>query len=346
MKTTKKIIGLILSLLVAFTGMISFSTVASAEEAKYTYTIKVVLGGTGEEGAAFTDAVSDKKISEDCLEFTGLNYGDSFNFTPQTAVQITPTSTVDDEGNPVELAKYYVKGFRRSGDKELAPSAIQVTGDETYVIAYGVGDVVPYTVKYQDEAGATLLDTVTYYGAEGEEVYVPYRYVEGYVPQMLNIHVKSLKKDQELVFTYKKIKAGTNTVYTETTNTEYSTVVGDPQYTYQIIPGQVAENAGIVTNRNPTAGGNAAAGDNGANNETAGDAAGDEETEIDDNQVPRGIEEIEEIPDEEVPEAVDNAALFTRYMRYLILIAIIGLLIATIAVIGTIRANYDKNNHN
>ena len=70
-------------------------------------------------------------------------------------------------------------------------------------VAYGIkGDMVAYTVNYQDAAGNALLESDTYYGNPGERQYVSSRYVDGYVPQALNL-VKTLSVNEaENVFTF------------------------------------------------------------------------------------------------------------------------------------------------
>ncbi len=348
MKRMKFLLSLILTVAFAFTFMVSFSTVANAG---YNYEVEVILGGTGDEGAAFAAGLSDKLSGDKTtVTFKNLSYGDEFVFDPKSAVTISPVTKTDDAGNEVTYSKYYVKGIRRSGSNELSPSAITITQDETFVIAYGVGEVVPYTVKFVDKSGNNLLAPATYYGAKGEEVYVPYRYIDGYVLDAsckANGHINALKENQEVIFVYTKQTVGTKTVYNTTENTTYSTVTGNPEYIYQVVPSAAnADNAGVTNNRNQAGGQNRA---DDAQNQTAqeGDDNDGDATEIGEPSVPAsGGQNVVEIDGTEPPKSGGDTDIIGKYIRYLIVIALIGILIILTSIIGTYKIEHDKNRKN
>lgn len=337
MKRINKITGLILSMTLVLGLAATFPMAAKAAESQpYTYTIKIILGGTGEEGAKFVGTDSD------CITVGGLNYGDEFIFDPKVKVEISPVTTKDEAGNEVYYSKYYVKGMRRSGSNDtVSSSAFTVTQDETYVIAYGVGEVVPYTVRFIDESGNRLLDDATYYGAEGEEVYVPHRYIDGYVSNTDNIHIKALVANQVVDFIYTK-NVG-KTVYRNSETVNYSTVHGAAEPIYQVIPRQTVENLPVNNNR-------VQAGD--ADSEAAvaqtGEAVDDEgdATEITEPEVPLSGRQELTIPDEDVPEALVDIGDEHRYVSYFIIIALMGIVILAIALAGIYKIDKDDKRDN
>ena len=104
-------------------------------------------------------------------------------------VDLAAGSTVSFDINDIKVSdeKYYVKGIRLSGrdnSEALAAPAFRVNGDADYVVAYGIkGDMVAYTVNYEDEQGNKLAESQTFYGNVGDKPVVAYRYIENYVPQ-------------------------------------------------------------------------------------------------------------------------------------------------------------------
>lgn len=345
MKRMKQIASLILTFAFIFAGWLSVIDIASAAESEgYTYTIKIILGGTKDEGASFVDTDSD------CLTYTGLHYGDSFSFNPKDKVIITPKIVKDDAGNETTLSKYYVKGIRRSGDDSLAESSFKVTKDETFVIAYGVGAVVPYTVRFVDGAGNALLEDATYYGAEGELVSVPSRFIDGYTPNKLNETIAALKENQVVTFTYNKNAAGGGdggVTYNTSEVTNYTTVQGEGNQVTQTVPAGQPQNAGGVTvNRDQNADTANAAQAAGEGEEAEGaEEAG--ETQITDEDVPlAGGDESISIPEPEPPKAVDNTKTQENYIRYLFVLAIFGILVIIIALIAYYKLAKEKKRNN
>ena len=108
-------------------------------------------------------------------------------------VDLAAGSTVSFDINDIKVSdeKYYVKGIRLSGrdnSEALAAPAFRVNGDADYVVAYGIkGDMVAYTVNYEDEQGNKLAESQTFYGNVGDKPVVAYRYIENYVPQALSL---------------------------------------------------------------------------------------------------------------------------------------------------------------
>lgn len=342
MKRMKQIASLILTFAFIFAGWLSVMDVASAAESEgYTYTIKIILGGTGDEGASFVDTDSD------CLKYSGYKYGDTFSFNPKDKVIITPKKVKDDAGNETTLSKYYVKGMRRSGaDESIAESAFKVTKDETFVIAYGVGAVVPYTVRFVDNAGNALLEDATYYGAEGELVSVPSRYIDGYTPNKLNETISALKENQVVTFTYNKNVAGGGdggVTYNTSEVTSYTTVQGEGNQVTQTVPAGQPQNVGGVTvNRDQNAdAANAAQAAGEGEGETAD--ADNGEIQIGEEEVPlAGGDESITIPEPEPPKAGDNTRTQENSIRYLFVLAIFGILVIIIALICTYKLEKER----
>lgn len=345
MRRTNRITSLILSAGLIL-SMLLFLRVDV--DAAYDYKVKFIIGGTGQENAKFISnpealvLVSDTAtaaISEDGKELiiSGLQYDDEIIFDPKLGVGITPVTVTDEDGNEFSYTKYLVKGIRRSGaDKWVAKSAFQVKNDETYVIAYGVGTIVSYKVNYLDAAGNELIPTATYYGLLGEEVYIPYRYVDGYVPNAYNIDVLFLEENQEFTFTYDKsqLPAGTTT-YESSTRTEYSTVMGQPQYIYQTVPrqlpGQIAQTAT-----------NATAGAGAGNNDTADAGDNSDGVVIDDEETPLGVQDIVKIGERPVPRAIVGDRGYSRNFGFAIIVVIIGMVGLLISSFITIKDNKNK----
>ena len=158
MRLINKILGFFLA--VVFCMGLIFSTSITADAA-YTYRIKISLGNN--MNASFNeDAVSDLAGSYSVdydsdenrtLVISNLGFGAKIFLNVDELVDIT--SSTDE-------TEYYVKGLRIAGEDALVDGntkvELSVDGDESYVVAYGVGATVPYTVKYQDADGNALLE--------------------------------------------------------------------------------------------------------------------------------------------------------------------------------------------
>ena len=153
-----------------------------AAEREYTYTVRFFAGQQG----SFE--------SGDVVVFEGLKYGERVTFNQRMI-------TLKDD------SKYYIKGIRESGrdNNEAGVTSFPVTGDQDYVVAYGLrGNAVAYTIHYVDENGAALADSETYYGNVGDKPVVAYLYMEGYQPQAYNITRTLVENaaDNEFTFVY------------------------------------------------------------------------------------------------------------------------------------------------
>lgn len=345
MKNIKKIGCSFLMIVFMASFIIANPIIAKAD---YTYRINIVLGGTGEENASFSNdlsaglsvagegAVVNISADKTVITISGLDYNDEIIINPKSIVNI---ATSEDS-----YSKYYVKGIRRSG-ANAAPSksAFAVTQDDSYVIAYGVGATVPYTVSYKDTDGNKLLETETFYAAEGEEIYIPYRYVSGYTPNAYNLHCSSVKANQAFEFVYTRGTGGgvINETRTETENisggTSYTTVEGSPEYVYQTIQGQRQQ--GTVNNRGTTATQGGQGGQDGQN--AAGNAGGGNEDQnsesIEDEETPTGTQDVIDITDEEVAKGISDEAIMDGLMRYSIVLAIIGIMAIIMVIVLSIK---------
>lgn len=324
--------------------MIAISTKA---EAAYTYKVSFVIGGTEDVGASFipdydlylkiSNPDAKVTVADDCVTVTNLQYNDEIVFNPKDGVKIDKTDS--------ESAKYYVKGCRRSGSNDASSkSAFAVTKDDSYVIAYGVGAVVPYEVRYLDAGNNTLAESVTYYGALGEEVYVPYKYIEGYTPKVNNYHIESLKENQVIEFKYDRatVPSG-STQYINDSRTEYSTVQGETSYIYQASDNNAnpVPEGGVVNNRTNRTN---------TNQQNAVDQDSQEEEnveQIDDDSVPASREDVVDIPDEETAKSIFDAEAKREWVRrYSIVIAILGATLVIIFVIAAMKAERERKDAN
>lgn len=186
MKIFKKMTVFLLTLCIA--GSLSVN-VKAAEKKEYTYTVRFYSGARGTFGG--------KQIKV----FPGLREGQRVTFN---------MSDVTLENG----SKYYIKGIRESGKDNntvSSQSSFVVTGDQDYVVAYGIkGNSVGYTVRYVDEDGNQLLPPETYYGNVGDRPVIAYQYIENYLPQAYNLTgtLKQNEAENVFTFTYTPINAG------------------------------------------------------------------------------------------------------------------------------------------
>ena len=139
MRKFKKLLTALLSASMA----LSFSTVSAWAE-DYTYTVTFYAGNQGTFANMDDLTVSGKgtpqiSMEGDRITVSGLTQGDVISFdVNQGAVSLG------------EDSKYYVQGLRLSGrdnDEQMEEPAFWVTGDEDYVVAYGIqGDMTSYTL--------------------------------------------------------------------------------------------------------------------------------------------------------------------------------------------------------
>ena len=294
MKRRNKLIKGLLSVLV-LTGILAQGVLAAepeepSEEHPYTYSVTLSAGKQG------TFADGDRIVREE------LKYGDYVNFDWRDQL------TLKDD-------KYYAKGIRRSGEdnsNSFITDQVQVTGDEDYVVAYGVlGDMVAYTVQYLDENGNELAPSKTYYGSVGDRPVVAFQYIEGYLPQAYNLTKTLSENEADNVFPFE---------YAPASEIRNVTVTVDGGTTVVTTPA-----AGTGTTQQGAAGGAAA-------DENAGGNAEGDTVEVEDEEVPRDLVDLDE---EEVPlakgELEEDTIRETSVMPI-----VVGSLIALLAVAGIV----------
>jgi hypothetical protein len=302
MKNWKRILIGALSLGVAIN---SFPTALHAAGEEYTYTVRFYAGNhgtfadTGCVEVNNTASGSSYRITSDgdTIQVSGLKAGDRISCDAAASGAMSL-----EEGD-----KYYVKGVRLSGadNSTVGMSSFLVEGDADYVAAYGIlGDQTSYTVNYQDENGATLYESATYYGNVGDRPVVAFRYIDGYEPKAYNLTKTLVSNEAENVFTFTYKKLATDGGTTSTT-TKTKTVTNNVTTTYVTEDGQtVAAGTENGTGSAGTGGTGAAGGgttSNGTENGTEGTDASAETVEaVEEEEAPRELIDLDE---EEAPRA-------------------------------------------
>ena len=353
MKLYKRLLGAFLT----FVFVLTTFTVQPITAKAYNYTINIMLACSGDEGAEYiplSEMISSKTLSlsngkadiqGNTLKLTGLNYGDKVSFNPQAAIKLK------------EDSKYYVKGMRIAGTNNvLAAGAFDVFEDQTYVIAYGVGDIVPYIVHYVDKNGNKLLEDTTYYSAAGEAVYIPYKHIDGYAPlkascnyddkltfaypNAYNIPVKHLpeldKDGKPAEYTFMYSKGGeTNVITNEVEITETTTSIGEVSYTF-LANKSSAQNAAKTANRTRRNGGSGHGhgdSDEADGNGNGNGAAEDDELAVEnDESDDTASDDLIEIDDEATAKAGGEKSDFTRNMIIAFIIALLAILVILVAL--------------
>ena len=187
MKSFKRVTVLLLAFCMA--GSLSVNA-SAAENKEYTYTVRFFAGASGTFGG------------KEVITFSNLKEGDRVSFR-QGDVTMEKDS------------KYYIRGIRESGrdnNTVSSQSSFEVTGDQDYVVAYGIkGNTVAYTVRYVDADGKSLLPDETYYGNIGDRPVIAYQYIENYLPQAYNLTGTLKENESENVFTFTYNAAVTET---------------------------------------------------------------------------------------------------------------------------------------
>lgn len=203
----KRLLKYFLATLVVITGVLS-QTTDVVRAFSYTYTVSFSAGGQGSinggvqvRKASGNEASVSVSAKGDKIIVTGLEYGDVISCDAQGSVALN------------ENSKYYVKGIRLSGrdNNTVAQSAFLVSGDQDYVVAYGIpGELAEYTVNYVDANGNKLADSKTYYGNVGDEPVIAYLYIDGYIPSSYNQSGKLVSDASKNVFNFVYNRAATN----------------------------------------------------------------------------------------------------------------------------------------
>ena len=279
----------LLAFLVCAALLLAALPAALAEE--YTYSVTLSAGRQGTvTGNGVTVEGSTYNLTSDgaTVRISGLHKGARVTFQANDAARLN-----DDN-------KYYISGIRLSGrdnNTRAADPSFIVDSDADYVVAYGIrGDMVQYTVRYQDEDGNALADSRTYYGNVGDEAVVAYLYVEGYRPLDFNLAkvLSSNAADNVFTFVYTQIlpddviivDGGTTTTNGGNRTTDRGTTrsSGEDEEATDENAEDNGEEEVIVEEVQPARPANPNAGaENGS-----GDGNGLEEENIDDNQTPLG----------------------------------------------------------
>ena len=305
---------LIMALLLCMTVQTAFAA-EGGNEKEYTYTVTLSAGNQGTfngTGGVHVIGGSAKISGGDAIRITGLRAGD--------VVVLDATAGMVDLKNG---DKYYIKGVRESGrdNNTVADSAFTVTKDAEYVVAYGIqGDMVSYTVNYQDGGGNELAPSRTYCGAVGDKPVIAYQYIEGYRPDAYNLTKTLGKNEADNVFTFTYTQSIVQQPAAGGEGTEGGTDAGAPGTPgTPATPGTTAGGAG-------TAGVGAAA------------AAGTVETptaENTDEEVPQGTVDLD---DEDTPKANIDASDSDTVRNPSPVPIVLGIMVAVIALgalIGT-----------
>lgn len=213
-----------------------------------------------------------------------LSAGNKGTINGQNKIEVanlSSDSTVTFNLNDIQVTddRYYVKGIRLSGrdnDEALAAPAFTIDGDADYVVAYGIkGNMVAYTVNYQDASGNALAESQTFYGNIGDKPVVAYRYVENYIPDALALTKTLSDNESENVFTFTYTPGATDRIV-ETTTTVTTTVPGTatPAGAAGTTGATGTTGAAAGTGTGTTAGGTAAGGTTAGGTTTGGTAGG------------------------------------------------------------------------
>ena len=264
---------------------------------------------------------------------------------------IASGSTVTFNLNDIQVTddKYYVKGIRLSGrdnNETLAAPSFTVDKDADYVVAYGIkGNMVAYTVNYQDASGNALAESQTFYGNIGDKPVVAYRYIENYIPDALALTKTLSDNESENVFTFTYTPGATDRIV-ETTTTVTTTVPGTatPAGAAGTTGSAGTTGAAAGTGTGTTAGGTAAggttAGGTTAGGTTTGGTAGgttnadnsqdttDDTTTAPDEQTPKSLVDLD---DEDTPKGNIDAKDKTSKTPIAAGIAIIVVAVAALA---------------
>lgn len=347
-----------------------FAGSINADAQEYFYKVKIHLAdsdldgdGKGDAGAYFIsdDGVTLKNnavtiisgtskessvkmyIDGDTFVIDNLRYGDRVIFDKDAAIAVPNEEDT--------YTKYFAKGIRQSGmndfNKNSTLSSFEIKKDVDYVVAYSVGTIVPYLVRYVDEDGNALLEDQIYYGPLDEAVSVAYKYVPGYVPNTYNYFTGKLAgptTDEDgtvhyTTFEFKYSKGSANTVITDTVyeNEGYRYVYVDGGYDYVTVNDGAGGNAG-----GNAAGGNAAGGNAEGGNADGQDAnADDGAATIGDEQTPAaGPADVIDIDDEATPLA--GAIKENAVPIALIAIAVIAAVAIIVLAVLLLKKNKKK----
>lgn len=254
----------------------------------------------------------------------------------------------------------------------LKNSSFEVTGDQEYVVAYGIkGNQVAYTINYQDANGNKLADSQTFYGNVGDKPVVAYTYIDGYTPEYRNLTKTLSANAAENVFTFNYLPYETVTVTTPgqtiTNTTEQTvTVPGGTTTTTGETTGTTGGTTGTTGGTGTNANGGNAAGTTTGNGDAQGtdatggtgnggpgnvtdnqgtegtenggttqDAQGNEDTTtIGDEDTPKADQDLKDLDDEDVPKSDKDLDGNKKVKKSLPLVAGVGIGVAALAALA------------
>lgn len=254
----------------------------------------------------------------------------------------------------------------------LKNSSFEVTGDQEYVVAYGIkGNQVAYTINYQDANGNKLADSQTFYGNVGDKPVVAYTYIDGYTPEYRNLTKTLSANAAENVFTFNYLPYETVTVTTPgqtiTNTTEQTvTVPGGTTTTTGGTTGTTGGTTGTTGGTGTNANGGNAAGTTTGNGDAQGtdatggtgnggpgnvtdnqgtegtenggttqDAQGNEDTTtIGDEDTPKADQDLKDLDDEDVPKSDKDLDGNKKVKKSLPLVAGVGIGVAALAALA------------
>lgn len=309
----RKIRKLLATVLTA--GLLLSLSAVPALAAEYTYKVTIDGGNQGKlstmAGLEVKSASAKVSLEDGKIVIQNLKANDVISFNPQKgAVSMNNDS------------KYYIQGIRRSGrdTEEMAASSFRITEDSDYVVAYGIkGNLVSYTIRYQDEDGNELAPSQTYYGNIGDKPVVANIYIEGYSPRALALTKTLSANEAENVFVFEYVEGETQVIETPG-ETITETVI---QY---VDGGTTTAPTAPTGNQTGTGTGETGEGGNVTPNEEPQPEDNGEVTEIPEEDVPQDIVDLDE---EDTPLA--NKDLDKEVKKGLPLAAGIAISIAAVA---------------
>lgn len=184
----------------AMTVCLILGTMAVSVFADYEYDMKVSAGRGQIEGKQSVDCATAEAVTTDPAANVIKIDGNELKVTPPDP-------------------DHFVIGLKDAGhdNSQILTGEVTLAGrneDTELIVAYGLkSDMVRYTVRYVNRAGAALLASETHYGVDGSKPVVAYKYVDGYLPYAYNLTGTITKGGaNEFVFYYDEVNVEGNVV--------------------------------------------------------------------------------------------------------------------------------------
>ena len=299
----KKIRKLLAAVLTA--GLLLSLSAVNVFAEEYTYRVTIDGGNqgvlAGMAGLEVKSASANVSLEDGKIVIRNLKANDVVSFDAQRGA----VSMNDD-------SKYYIQGIRRSGrdTEEMASSSFRVTEDSDYVVAYGIkGNLVSYTVRYQDGNGNELAPSQTYYDNIGDKPVVANIYISGYSPKALALTKTLSANEAENVFTFEYRKGETQVIETPGETTTETVVQyidgGTTTRPTDQTTGQTAGQTGTQTPEVDTEAGQAQPEEDENVTEVQGEEVPQDLVDLDDEETPLGNMDLDK---EDVKKGIPLAA--------------------------------------